>query len=388
MRTLLVPIGPPGSGKSTLTNGLQQFMTAIDRPCSVANIDPANDNIPYEPAFDVRDLVDVDEVMEREELGPNGGVLWAMEEIEANFDWLNDQITACPSDTIVLDPPGQPELMQHHETLPRILERLEKLGYRIVIVQLLDSVVLTRPSLYLSSLLLLVRGMLHMPYPIVNVLTKIDNLKSVGGGDLPFNLDFYTEMQDLSRLLPALSMEQGSGSSEAAQKWESLNEALISLIEDFGLVGFETLAVEDRQSMASLVQAIDRASGYVFMGARAADENGRTLDDEASIWAQAMSDSWAGKLDVRDVQERWIDRKDEFDEKERKQWEEEARLAGALPEASAAQAVRKHAEEAGAEYVEDEYEDELEAEQKKWQEERMKGGGQSGVDGLKVVRKT
>ncbi|KAK3669550.1 hypothetical protein LTR78_010550 [Recurvomyces mirabilis] len=367
MRTILVPIGPPGSGKSTLTNGLQQFMTAIDRPCSVVNLDPANDNIPYEPAFDVRDLVDVDEVMEREGLGPNGGVLWAMEEIEANFDWLNDQITACPSDTIVLDPPGQPELMQHHETLPRILERLEKLSYRIVIVQLLDSVVLTRP---------------------INVLTKIDNLKSVGGGELPFNLDFYTEMQDLSRLLPALSMEQGSGSSEAAEKWESLNEALISLIEDFGLVAFETLAVEDRQSMASLVQAIDRASGYVFMGARAADENGRTLDDEASIWAQAMSDSWAGRLDVRDVQERWIDRKDEFDEQERKQWEEEARLAGALPEVSAAQAVRKHAEEAGAEYVEDEDEDELESEQRKWQEERMKGGGQGGVDGLKIVRKT
>ena len=221
---------------------------------------------------------------------------------------------------------------------------------------------------------------------LVNVLTKIDNLKSVGGGDLPFNLDFYTEMQGLSRLLPALSMEQGSGSSEAAQKWESLNEALISLIEDFGLVAFETLAVEDRQSMASLVQAIDRASGYVFMGARAADESGRTLDDEASIWAQAMSDSWAGKLDVRDVQERWIDRKDEFDEQERKQWEEEARLAGALPEVSAAQAVRKHAQEAGAEYVEDE--DELEAEQRKWQEERAKGVGQGGVGGPKVVRKS
>jgi len=87
MRTLILPTGPPGAGKSTLTNGLQQFMTAIARPCSVANLDPANDNVPYEPAFDVRDLVSVEEVMEREELGPNGGVLWAMEEVEANFEW-------------------------------------------------------------------------------------------------------------------------------------------------------------------------------------------------------------------------------------------------------------------------------------------------------------
>lgn len=87
MRTLVLPIGPPGAGKSTLTNGLQQFTLAISRPCSVANLDPANDNIPYRPAFDVRDLVNVEEVMEREELGPNGGVLWAMEEVEENFDW-------------------------------------------------------------------------------------------------------------------------------------------------------------------------------------------------------------------------------------------------------------------------------------------------------------
>ena len=72
-------------------------MNAINRPCSVANLDPANDNVPYqdEAAFDVRDLVDVDEVMEREQLGPNGGVLWAMEEVETNFDWLEQHLEQC-----------------------------------------------------------------------------------------------------------------------------------------------------------------------------------------------------------------------------------------------------------------------------------------------------
>ena len=31
----------------------------------------------------------------------------------------------------MLDPPGQPELTTHHMSLPRILQRLEKLGYRV-----------------------------------------------------------------------------------------------------------------------------------------------------------------------------------------------------------------------------------------------------------------
>jgi hypothetical protein len=76
---------------------ISQFMTALGRPSSIANLDPANDNVPYSDvlAFDVREIVDVDEVMEREHLGPNGGVLWAMEEVEANLDWLEERLEQC-----------------------------------------------------------------------------------------------------------------------------------------------------------------------------------------------------------------------------------------------------------------------------------------------------
>lgn len=216
----------------------------------------------------------------------------------------------------------------------------------------------------------------------VNILTKIDNLAAVGGADLPFNLDFYTEVQDLSQLLPALEAENVStpGPSIPPQKLEALNTALIQLIEDFGLVGFETLAVEDKQSMAQVLRAIDRASGYVFAGARGTDEEGRTLEGEASVWAQAMSEQWMGKMDVKDVQERWIDRKEEFDELERKAWEEEARRAGALDggERPAATVIGHDGkvEEMEIDRPDDaDGEDELLAEQRKWEEGRQKGGG-------------
>jgi GTPase SAR1 family protein len=83
-------IGPPGSGKSTYCDGMQQFMGALERKCSVVNLDPANDSTSYQPAVDVRDLVTIDEIMEQESLGPNGGVLFALEELEHNFDWLEE----------------------------------------------------------------------------------------------------------------------------------------------------------------------------------------------------------------------------------------------------------------------------------------------------------
>jgi hypothetical protein len=85
-------IGPPGSGKSTYCNGMQQFMNAIGRPCSIVNLDPANDATGYAAALDVRDLVDLEHVMEEEGLGPNGGVLYALETLEGEGQggWLED----------------------------------------------------------------------------------------------------------------------------------------------------------------------------------------------------------------------------------------------------------------------------------------------------------
>lgn len=222
--------------------------------------------------------------------------------------------------------------------------RLALKSAKLVIVQLLDSHATSQPTLWVSSLLLTLRSMLHLPYPLVNVLSKIDNLSKAE--PLPFNLDFYTEVQDLSYLLPHLEAEQAGVSlsnlqsdptidpdailerirardTPAGNKWTRLNEALIQLIEDFGLVSFQPLAVEDKESMAALVRAIDRASGFVF----GVDAKGG-LSNEEGLWASAMSEGW-GQMDIADIQERWIDRREEFDEMERKIWEEEARMAGA-----------------------------------------------------------
>ena len=153
-----------------------------------------------------------------------------------------------------------------------------------------------------------------MDLPHLNVLTKIDKLSTYT--PLPFNLEYYTEVQDLSYLLPYMAQESPI---MAESKFEGLNKAIIELIEDFGLVGFETLVVEDKKSMITLLHAIDRAGGYAFGGAEGAND---------SVWQVAMRDG-IRMMDVRDVQERWIDSKEEYDEKERKEWEEESKARDA-----------------------------------------------------------
>ena len=171
--------------------------------------------------------------------------------------------------------------------------------------------------------------MLQMDLPHLNVLTKIDNLRNYP--DLPFNLDYYTEVQDLHYLLPHLNREQASGipgpataganeaedidDEEPTSKFSALNKAIVELVEDFALVGFETLAVEDKKSMMTLLRAVDRAGGFAVGGVEGAND---------TVWQMAMRENGA-TMDARDVQERWLERRDELDEEERKAWEDETK---------------------------------------------------------------
>ena len=57
---------------------------------------------------DIRDLISVDDVMEDSDLrfGPNGGLVFCMEYLAQNFDWLQEQLDEKEDDYILFDCPG------------------------------------------------------------------------------------------------------------------------------------------------------------------------------------------------------------------------------------------------------------------------------------------
>ncbi|KAG6820210.1 hypothetical protein H0H93_003864 [Arthromyces matolae] len=279
--------------------------------------------------------------MDEHGLGPNGGMLYCMEYLEANFDWLEERLKELGQDAYVLfDLPGQVELSTNHDSLKRIVDKLQKVGFRLAAVHLCDAHYVTDASKYISVLLLSLRTMLHLELPHINVLSKVDLISQYG--DLDFNLDFYTEVQDLSYLENTLS-------SSLPPRFASLNMAMISLVEDHPIVGFETLAVEDKGSMLHLTRAIDRATGYVFVPPRESAAPPGTVDmaneaDSSRPNTFALFSTAAGPLkgdrsDIRDVQERWIDAKDEWDAYEKRQWRKEGELA--REEAARARTIRE-----------------------------------------------
>jgi hypothetical protein len=87
-----VVVGPPGAGKSTYCAGLHQFLGLAGRRPAVINLDPANDPCGYTAAVDIRELVSLEAVQEQLGLGPNGGLVYCMDHLAANLDWLRARL--------------------------------------------------------------------------------------------------------------------------------------------------------------------------------------------------------------------------------------------------------------------------------------------------------
>jgi GTPase SAR1 family protein len=148
-----VVVGPPGSGKTTYCAGIKQFLNACGRETVVINLDPANDAVPYACDIDISELVSLAEVMAQMELGPNGSMVYCMEYLERNLDWLREKLEPHTDKYFVIDCPGQVELYTHHESVKNILHQMEKWGHRLAVVHLVDSYYCSDPAMFVSALL-------------------------------------------------------------------------------------------------------------------------------------------------------------------------------------------------------------------------------------------
>lgn len=183
--------------------------------------------------------------------------MYCVEFLETNFDWLLKRIKESSSNYFIFDCPGQVELYTHHQSMRNMFGKLERLGYRLCTVHLIDSHYCSEPHKYISALLLSLHTMLQMGLPHVNVLSKADQIKE-HQSKLLFSLDYYTEVLDLKYILDALD------EIPEYKKYKKLNEAIVSMVEDYALVSFQPLDANRTESFARLYKLIDKANGYAF----------------------------------------------------------------------------------------------------------------------------
>lgn len=70
-------------------------------------LDPANENMEYTPAIDISELIKHEEVMTHFGLGPNGALVYCMEFLETNVNWLIAKVLNLKDHYLIFDCPGQ-----------------------------------------------------------------------------------------------------------------------------------------------------------------------------------------------------------------------------------------------------------------------------------------
>jgi GTPase SAR1 family protein len=172
---LVFTIGTAGSGKSRLTATYGDWLRMSKQDVSIVNLDPGASKLPYSPDVDVRDYVDISDLMDRHGLGPNGALVMAADLVADQIEKISAEIEELQSDICLVDTSGQMELFAFRASGPYIASELTKEPKAIV--YLFDAVFSVNPLNYVSNLFLSAAVHNRFFLPQVHLLSKCDLLQ-------------------------------------------------------------------------------------------------------------------------------------------------------------------------------------------------------------------
>lgn len=166
-------IGTAGSGKSLFTAAFSEWLKMSKQDVAVVNLDPGALKLPYSPDVDVRNYVDVGDLMEKYGLGPNGALIMAADLIADEIENLTRDIEEAHADIVLVDTPGQMELFAFRASGPYIVDELMKQEPK-ALVYLFDAVFSINPLNYVSNMFLSAAVYNRFFQPQLHVLSKTD----------------------------------------------------------------------------------------------------------------------------------------------------------------------------------------------------------------------
>ena len=139
---------------------------------SVLNLDPGVESLPNRPDVDVRDYVDIVQIMKQYDLGPNGSMIMANDLIASKIDDIQNEIHGVNPDYLIVDTPGQIELFAYRASGPFFIQNID--ASEKTNIFLYDGAMIASPTNFISISLLATSIKLRLGLPTINVMTKTD----------------------------------------------------------------------------------------------------------------------------------------------------------------------------------------------------------------------
>ena len=168
-------VGTAGSGKSTMVGAFKRWLDDNEIDSIVVNLDPGAEKLPYVPDVDIREWINLDEVMSQYGLGPNGAQIVAADLMAVNIKKVSDILDTIDTDYVLLDTPGQLELFAFRESSNVVISALGK--QRSMIAYLSDPTLYKSANGFVSAMTLASLVQFRLNMPIINLLSKSDVLK-------------------------------------------------------------------------------------------------------------------------------------------------------------------------------------------------------------------
>jgi GTPase SAR1 family protein len=241
--TAMLFIGMAGTGKTTLLQRINAYLSQQKKTRYVINLDPAVHHLPYKAHIDIRDTVNYREVMKQYKLGPNGGILTSLNLFTTKFDQVLQLIERKEEKIkyLLVDTPGQIELFTWSASGAIIAESLS-VAYPSVVLYIIDTPRSTSPTTFMSNMLYAVSILYKTKLPFVLVFNKTDVVSH----------DFCVEwMQDFEVFQQAIEED-----SYMSTLMHSMSMVLEEFYESLRVVGVSAATGE---GMDELFEAIDES---------------------------------------------------------------------------------------------------------------------------------